>query len=66
MMPCTVKGAGSTAAIERPVASVAQLTAALEASPTPTSRACGSTPRISPREETVALVLANLGQARVV
>ena len=31
--PCTVKGAGSTAAVERPVASVAQLTSALEAVP---------------------------------
>ncbi len=31
--PCTVKGAGSTAAAERPVASVAQLTAAIEAIP---------------------------------
>jgi len=31
--PCTVKGAGSTAAAERPVASVAELTAAIEAIP---------------------------------
>ena len=31
--PCTVKGAGSTAAAERPVASVAELTAAIEAVP---------------------------------